>query len=189
MRMVRMYLKNIIVALVVLFCLASVVFSGVIQNSVAQTNGAKLSIVDHSYVLTNREKRGTNVASWYIITIVIHNAGLERSEDTIVALRDQEMVDPNTKQPFLLYQNFTVDPNQNATIVFNWTTVKYLNQKINISYYPTVLNYPKNKYDSGSLEFVVNVVEAKAKSTPGFELVLFFAGFLCIVLFRRYRNR
>jgi hypothetical protein len=146
-------------------------------NCIADESSFKISIEgEPTYKLTNTIVRnGKTLGKSYEIDIIFTNSGNQKSDEIEVNLTDQE--------GYILTQRTIFYPGETKIITFNWSTMNMLDQKINVNYYPSDLDTPWNKYNSGKKMLTINVVDNSmpGTSTPGFEIILLITAFLFII--------
>ncbi len=114
----------------------------------------------------------------YEINVTLVNSGLIKSDEITVNLTDEEH--------FFLSKEIVLNPGQNKTISFNWSTLLIKNQQIIIGYYPSNPDTGWNKCNSGSKVFTIYIKdEEKNKATaPGFEIILLLISILIFIFLK-----
>ena len=148
----------------------------------AEDNPFEISIVgEPTYKITNTiERNGRIIGKSYKINIIFSNTGYEKSDKIEVNLTDQE--------GFILTQRTYFNAGETKTITFNWSTINIKNQELKVNFYPSDLDTPLNKYNSGQKIFTIKIAGngMPSASTPGFEIVfLLTAIFVVTFIFRR----
>jgi len=137
-------------------------------------------IGEPSYNLINTiTKNNKVIGKSYEINITLHNDGKTKSEILIVNLSDED--DSLHHETFL-------EPDETQTITFTWSTVKIKNQRIVIRFYPKDLEAVRNKFNSGSVSFTIEMNDndgLTATSTPGFEAILSLLALLVLILYKK----
>jgi len=142
----------------------------------AEENPFEISIVDEpTYKLTKIiERNGRIIGKSYQISIILTNTGYQKTDQIEINMSDQE--------GFVLTQRTFINAGETKTITFNWSTIKIINQELKINYYPSDLDTPLNKYNSGQKIFKIKIAEngMPGTSTPGFEIILLIISILVV---------
>ena len=153
--------------------------------SAVERHGANVSFAkEPTYELVNRLTKNNKVIGWvFHINVYLQNTGDRRSEELIVNLSDEE--------GFSLMKTIYLDPGENKTVTFTWSTISSKDQQLTIKYFPADLDTIWNKYNSGTTTLKV-IVEDKdsvpATGIPGFEIPLLMLTLIFIVLYQKKKN-
>ena len=132
-----------------------------------------------TYEVTNTViKNNIVIGKTFLINITLQNGGDSRSDLLLVNL---STVDESLKQEIIL------EPDETQTISFTWSTVTIKNQDFRIKFYPKDMEIPRNKYNTGSIDFTIKMNDSDgfpATSTPGFEAFTIFLIILLILLIK-----
>jgi hypothetical protein len=134
-----------------------------------------------TYEVTNSiEKNNVVIGKTFLINFTLKNGGESRSDLLLINLSTD---DESLKQEII------IEPDETQTVSFTWSTVIIKNQKFRIKFYPKDLEIPRDKYNSGSIDFTINMNDSDgltATSTPGFEAIYFI---LLILLFLLIKDK
>ena len=153
--------------------------------SAAERHGANVSFAkEPTYELVNRLTKNNKVIGWvFHINVYLQNTGDRRSEELIVNLSDEE--------GFSLMKQVILEPDENKTVTFTWSTISSKDQQLTIKYFPADLDTIWNKYNSGITTLNV-IVEGKdsipATGIPGFEIPLLMLTLIFIVLYQKKKK-
>ena len=111
-------------------------FSIVISETCFAENNYNISFVDEpTYELVRTIRKNNEIiAKSYLIYILLHNSGPEKSEELRVNISDEEGFD--------LFQKVYVEPGETTVVTFNWSTLLLKNQKITVNFF--VINLIKS---------------------------------------------
>jgi len=171
-----------------LFLLLACIFFTVTIS--AERHGANVSFAkEPTYELVNRIIKNNKVIGWvFHINVYLQNTGDTRSEELIVNLSDEE--------GFSLMKTIYLDPGENKTVTFTWSTVPSReaptkDKQLTIRYFPANIDTIRNKYNSGITTLTV-IIEGKdgipATGIPGFEIPLLMLTLILIVLYQKKKN-
>ncbi|MCX6665732.1 MAG: hypothetical protein NT038_06705 [Euryarchaeota archaeon] len=153
-----------------------------IQTCTAES--AKLSITSTTYKVSKTTVIGGRAYVFYNISIVMHNAGAEISQNTTLYFIDDEGIPAYRENMFA--------PGEYKEFTFNeWPLTGTGEHQINISYYPTDQNVLATGDNSGISTFNVSSDGStpSQKSTPGFEIIVLLSAIVLISLIKRKRRK
>jgi len=163
---------------------SAILFFSLTINCIAEDSTYEISIKgEPSYKLTNTiVKNGRVLGKSYKINVVFTNSGEYKSEEIEVNLTDQE--------GYTLTQRTYFNSGETKIITFNWSTVNIKNQELQINFYPSNLDTPRNNYNSGRESLTIKIVDSSVPgaSTPGFKIILLIAALLFVVLIMKRKN-
>jgi len=85
-----------------------------------------------------------------------------------------------------------IEAGETKIVTFNWSTTYLINQNIKVNFFPSSAYAQTNQYNSGSISFVIDVVENNGltgTSTPGFEIIFLISAILIIFfLSKKYKK-
>lgn len=174
-------MKSKIFLLMLISILFFGVFSGVLTEICnAEGRDYNISIEDTTYEVIKIDDSKATVVVYYKISIVLHNSGNKISDDITLEMNDA----------FGVYlRNGTILPGGSREFVFDdWPLMGLGEHLIDISFYPTDLNIPREEYNSGSTSLVLSAdSKGDDKSTPGFEIILVITAIIVITFLGRKR--
>jgi hypothetical protein len=174
----KLFLRYVFLSIII-----CIFFTSVNLSVLADELQAEISIKGApTYELISQNTSGNRVVSRYKIYITFENSGNLTSDQIKVNLTDPD--------GFVLDKTFKIEPAEIKVITFDWSTIFTDNQELKINYGPADFDIIKNKFNSGKVTLIINVVENNGDgSAPGFEIVMIIIALLFSIFIVKFRNK
>lgn len=178
------HIKSKLITLLGIFMLISLLLIISSESILAKRSNVSIKEEPTYELVDTLTKNNKIIGKYYKIYVTLYNSGDVRSELLTVNLSDPE--------GFVLLQDTYVEAGETKIITFNWSTTYLINQNIKVNFFPSSAYAQTNQYNSGSISFVIDVVENNGltgTSTPGFEIIFLISAILIIFfLSKKYKK-